>query len=113
MTLLDPRTADMLAKLCGLFSSDHDGERASAAQKADQLIRSRGLTWRQIIFAAEPQSSTDELIDFAFAAGDALITDWEREFLCSVRFWPNPLTEKQSRILQAIVAKVSAQKEAA
>ena len=53
MTMLDPRTADMLAKLCGLFSSDHDGERASAAQKADQIIRSRGLSWRQIIFAAD------------------------------------------------------------
>ena len=31
MTILDPRTADMVAKLCGLFSSDHDGERAAAA----------------------------------------------------------------------------------
>ena len=112
--MLDPRTADMLAKLCGLFSSDHDGERASAAQKADQLIRSRGLTWRQIIFAADPHDtqSTEELINFALAAGDVL-TDWERDFLYSIRSWPKPLTEKQSRMLKAIVAKVSAEKEAA
>ena len=114
MTLLDPRTADMLAKLCGLFSSDHGGERASAAQKADQLIRSRGLTRRQIIFAADPHDtqSTEELINYALAAGDVL-TRWEREFLYGIRSWPKPLTEKQSRMLKAIVAKVSAEKEAA
>ena len=112
MTMLDPRTADMLAKLCGLFSSDHDGERASAAQKADQIIRSRGLTWRQVILAADHQS-TEELINFALAAGGAL-TEWERDFLHSIRSWSKPLTEKQSRILKAIVAKVSsAEKETA
>jgi|SRR6476469_9280805 len=112
--MLDPRTADMFAKLCGLFSSDHDGERASAAQKANQLIRSRGLTWRQIIFAADPHDtqSTGDFINFALAAGDVL-TDWEREFLCSIRSWSKPLTQKQSRILKVIVAKVSAEKEAA
>jgi hypothetical protein len=71
MTMLDPRAADMLAKLCGLFSSDHDGERASAAQKADQLIRSR------------------------------VLTDWERQFLHGIRSWPNPLSEQQSRMLKA------------
>jgi hypothetical protein len=102
MTMLDPRAADMLAKLCGLFSSDHDGERASAAQKANQLIRSRGLTWRQIIFAADPHDtqSTGDLINFALAAGDVL-TDWEREFLHGIRSWPNPLSEQQSRMLKA------------
>jgi hypothetical protein len=36
--LLDPRLADKLAKLCGLFSSDHDGERASAAAMADKML---------------------------------------------------------------------------
>lgn len=100
--MLDPRAADMLAKLCGLFSSDHHGERASAAQKADQLIRSRGLTWRQIIFSADPHDtqSTGDLINFALAAGDVL-TDCEREFLHGIRSWPNPLSEKQSRMLKA------------
>ena len=48
MTILDPRTADKVAKLCGLFSSDHDGERAAAAAKVDQIIRACGLTWGRI-----------------------------------------------------------------
>jgi hypothetical protein len=107
MTMLDPRTADRLAKLCGLFPSDHDGERASAAAKADQIIRSHGMTWRQVFVAANPQS-TRELIDFALAAGGVL-TDWERRFLNGIRSWQGPLTEKQAATLKGIFAKVSAQ----
>ncbi len=51
-TLLAPRVADRLAKLCGLFGSDHDGERANAARLADQLIREPGLTWPDVIISA-------------------------------------------------------------
>jgi hypothetical protein len=42
-------SADLLAKLCGMFGSDHPGERANAAARADALVRSAGLTWRDII----------------------------------------------------------------
>jgi hypothetical protein len=55
-TLLAPRVADRLAKLCGLFGSDHDGERANAARLADQLIREPGLTWPDVIMV--PASTT-------------------------------------------------------
>ena len=48
-TLLEPRVADRLAKLCGMFVSDHDGERAAAAAMADALVREHGLTWRDVI----------------------------------------------------------------
>jgi hypothetical protein len=41
--------ATRLAKLCGMFGSDHDGERAAAAAKADQLVRERGLRWHDVI----------------------------------------------------------------
>jgi hypothetical protein len=54
---LEPAVADRLAKLCGMLGSAHDGERAAAAAKADQLIRGLGLTWRDIIvppIAVEP-----------------------------------------------------------
>lgn len=49
MPPLDAATADRLAKLCGMLGSDHDGERASAAAKADRLVRDAGLTWPEII----------------------------------------------------------------
>jgi hypothetical protein len=37
--LIDPRIADKLAKLCGMFGSHHVGERANAAAMADRLVR--------------------------------------------------------------------------
>ena len=42
-----------LAKVCGLFGSDHAGERASAAQRADRMVRRAGLTWEQILEPAQ------------------------------------------------------------
>lgn len=47
---------DRLRKLCGMLGSAHDGERAAAALKADQLLRDSGLTWRDVIRL--PGSST-------------------------------------------------------
>ncbi len=34
-----------LAKLCGMFGSDHAGERANAAETADRLVKEAGLLW--------------------------------------------------------------------
>ena len=49
MTALDQPTAERLVKLLGLLGSDHAAERASAGAKANELIRSRGLTWTQVV----------------------------------------------------------------
>lgn len=48
MSALDPRDADKFGSILGLLSSDHDGERASAALKATQFLVKRGLCWRDI-----------------------------------------------------------------
>jgi hypothetical protein len=48
--------ATTLAKLRGMLGSDHAGERAAAALKADQLVCAQGLTWRDI--AAAPKQSS-------------------------------------------------------
>jgi hypothetical protein len=53
---LPSSVATTLAKLCGMVGSDHAGERAAAALKADQLARAPSPTWRDII-AAPKQSS--------------------------------------------------------
>lgn len=49
--LLDPNNADRLAKIAGMFGSEHEGERAAAAAKADALVRKLGLTWQDLISA--------------------------------------------------------------
>ena len=41
--------ADRLAKLCGMFSSNFDGERATAARMADEMVRNAGLSWPDVI----------------------------------------------------------------
>jgi hypothetical protein len=46
---LDEATADRLARILGLLGSAHAGERASAAAKADALVREAGLMWRDVI----------------------------------------------------------------
>ena len=40
---------ERLAKICGLFGSDHAGERAGAAAAADRLVRQAGLRWPDIL----------------------------------------------------------------
>ena len=104
MTALDPHAADRLAKLCGLFSSDHDGERATAAAKADQLIRSRGLRWADIISPLPPLSTTKDQIRFALGHID-LLSLWERGFLLGVR-GKETLSPKQVTVLNQIIGKI-------
>ena len=102
MTALDPHAADKLAKLCGMFGSDHDGERATAAAKADQLIRSRGLRWSDVISPA-PTSTLDK-IRFALSHID-MLSKWEFGFLLGIR-GKQTISEKQSTVLDQIIAKI-------
>jgi hypothetical protein len=39
--VLDPQR---LAKVCAMFSGDHAGERAAAAQLADKIVKAAGMT---------------------------------------------------------------------
>lgn len=36
-------------KLCGMLASPSDGERASAAAKASEMLKAAGLTWDDVI----------------------------------------------------------------
>lgn len=110
--ILDSSTADKLAKLCGMFGSEHMGERAAAAQRADRLVKSRGLSWFDVILPiiASCDSVADK-IALALANLDAL-SMWERGFIYSVR-GKHSLSEKQEAVLDAIAAKARACAEAA
>jgi hypothetical protein len=107
MIILDPNSADRLAKLCGMFGSAHDGERASAAAMADKLVRAQGLTWPQVL---SPRShNADELVGLCLANLTAL-TRWERGFIYSINGRPN-LSEKQLALLERLAVKVRAYRD--
>jgi hypothetical protein len=43
-----------LAGICGLFASSSDGEALSAARMADEFLRSRSLSWSDVLHAEPP-----------------------------------------------------------
>ena len=89
--------ASLVVKLCGLFSSSHDGERASAAAKADAIIREHGMTWADVI---RPEPPTEAKIRFLLETDDTL-TGWECDFLYGIRDLPE-LSEKQQAVLDRL-----------
>ncbi len=93
--------ATLVVKLCGLFSSSHDGERASAAAKADAIIRQHGLAWSDVI---RPAPSHEAMIRICIDNNDTL-TDWEREFLRGIA-GQAALSEKQQAVLDRLYQKV-------
>jgi hypothetical protein len=103
--ILDPQTADRLAKLLGLLGSAHDGERAAAGAKADALVRERGLTWRQVIVPQNGSGTADHALWKFVASNRDLLTDWERDFIRCIG-GRKSLSEKQWALLEQLAAKV-------
>lgn len=102
---------DRLAKLCGMFGSDHAGERANAAAAADKLIRDAGLRWPDVIFPALPPPprptpihSVAEAVEFLLDHQDAL-TEWERGFVRSIATQKYSISAKQLDVLDRLVEK--------
>jgi hypothetical protein len=54
---LNAAQAGRLLKICGMFGSEHDGERAAAALQAFRLLRECGVSWQDLL-AREPASET-------------------------------------------------------
>lgn len=116
---LPAATADRLAKLCGMFSSAHDGERATAAAMADRIIRAAGLTWPELLAPRPARPTTFEpqggpsagswraVVAFCRTRQD-ILTGWEVHFLANLVGCRRPST-KQLAFLQNIVAKVIAE----
>ena len=103
-SLLDTRAAERLARVCGMFGSTHDGERAAAAALADRLVRAHGLTWGQLL---KPKAdSIEQMIAFALDQGEGTLDAWQEGFLRGIR-GRQFLTEKQLAKLDEIVAAVS------
>jgi hypothetical protein len=48
----DRGAMDRSVKVCGMFGSSHDGERANAALKADSIVRGMGQSWTDLLDGA-------------------------------------------------------------
>lgn len=115
--LLDPRAIDRLAKVCEMFSSPFDGERATAAMRAHEMVTRAGVTWTELLLASRtrPEPAPEQQgpplwwswqrrADFCWAYRTCLTT-WERGFLESI-IKRSGLSEKQQRVLDRIFARV-------
>jgi hypothetical protein len=117
MVALDHLTANRLAKICGLLSSSHDGERASAARKASEILRSNGVSWSDVFAPALPAppprpqpayNSTQpaHVMNTVWALQFShRLTSWEHDFLESLGRQQR-LSAKRSTVLSGIIARL-------
>jgi hypothetical protein len=112
---LVPINVDRLAKICGLFGSDHDGERAAAAARADRIVRDAGLTW-PVVLGGESHGvvrhnrSRHRVVltpGEILARHGAKLTGWEKRFLTSLVRRGN-WSPRQREILDEIRARCGA-----
>jgi hypothetical protein len=98
-----------------MLGSNHAGERAAAGLKATQLLRQRGLTWRDVIQLpiAERSGNDNETDEFDWQPvrrrclqHASLLTPKELGFLINIGSWNGPLTERQHAWLDAIYERV-------
>ena len=114
MTPLADAELERFVRICGMLGSAFPGERAVAAEKASEFLRSRKLTWQDVLApqpVVQPQlspvASAWRRIARECLAIDAevdALSDWEHRF-CHViaeRCWPP--TTKQLRVLTRIAA---------
>ena len=106
--------ADRLGKLCGMFGSNFEGERANAARMANELVRNAGLSWTDVISICPAGSTPNyrvwrEPTTFRETAMICLLfaephTDWETKFLKSIA-GKRTLSRKQRKVLDRLLGK--------
>lgn len=73
---------DLLAKVLGMLGSEHAGERAAAAAKADAMVKEAGLTWAQVLSGSPPSRrapTPEEYSDLMKAMRRAYATEQARK----------------------------------
>ena len=68
---------ERLVKLCGMFGSDHPGERANAAAAADKMIRDAGMRWPEVLLPALPRPTASAPTGTSFAEAIRFVLDRE------------------------------------
>ncbi len=109
-----------LVKICGMLGSDHDGERASAAKLADDMLRALGLTWDAVIAPKSLQAPKPAENPFrakaeaermtwrtkaAVVATSSRVSAWERDFAKDLLDWTGSLSDRQQACLDKAYAK--------
>lgn len=121
---LAPDRIERLTRLCGMFGSASDGERANAAMMADRLVRGSGATWEELLEPLKsplvpvqpvpPASCLRHRADaYECLAVPDLWSEQERDFLVNMtrrRKGPSP---KQSVWLADMLDRARARKAAA
>ena len=105
--MLNPRAAEHLVKLCGLFGSDHAGERDNAARMADDFVRKLGLTWANVILGGE--NKIEHWLVMARHCEADRTTSFsprERAFIANLARGRYPPSDKQMAWLEALHARL-------
>ena len=110
MTELTPAELTKLVAILGRLGSDFDGERAAAGMLASRMLRSKGLTWGDVVASPQiryspppppppPQpKSPGELL----ARHRGQLSRWEIDFLTNLTNWRGRYTSKQEACLARI-----------
>ena len=124
MSGLSPDERTKLARICGLLSSSHDGERATAALMATTFLRDRGVTWFDALepaaarleapapapapahYGTAPSCGTQIVSARLLRTPDVLST-WEQDFLRQM-LSQRRLTPKQRAKVWEIADRVKA-----
>ena len=131
---IDAKQKELVVKLVGMFGSDFDGERATAAKKISDAAKARKITtadFLRLCFGSEKTSKNEyrweeppkreryreaspnnvdllhEMEELAGEWGETALTAWEREFvsdICGRDF--GYLSEKQLAVVNRILAKL-------
>ena len=114
MSHLAPANLTKLAKICAMFSSTYDGERAAAAALADRIVRGSGITWEQLLQPLPPKPETSRRREVGLTPGEILaqhggdLTGWAKGFLVSLmRQQRHRWSARQVEVLNDIRGRVS------
>jgi hypothetical protein len=118
------KTVSKLAKICGMLGSSHDGERASAALLASQILEDLDISWSDLVIAAfegKAPSPTGTSVEYdRRTAGWHVsycnwliinrgreLNEWEMQFLNSLlqKYKRSSLTVKQAACLVKVATK--------
>lgn len=131
---IDAKQKELVIKLVGMFGSDFDGERATAAKKISDAAKARKITtadFLRLCFGSENSSKKEyrweeppkrkyyqeddpdnavllhEMGELASVWGGTALTAWEREFVSDICGRNSDyLSEKQLAVVNRILAKL-------
>ena len=114
---LAPDVADRLCKLLGMLGSEHPGERATAALKADELLKREGLRWCDVLQPREPvavepdDDSEPECSDWRSMARTCVARAWalsdkEAAFVRQMTRWRGEPSDRQIDWLESIYDRI-------